>query len=285
MKIYLNVKRKTPYNRKLYTNYKINITNTDNENLRNIIKIYFKYSEYREQYPRDWLLEVGGKNISTGSSAILKGFQLRILKILKEEQIANKYIEDKDEYYKNVESTIALFPLYGYETIENGKTRNSWYKYLDVDYLNLVGVNNGYKINTTKNKIYLGLKLGNICETGYTYYTFNITDATTKDIDSIIKKFFRIGVKSPYKRNIWMLNVVTGLGEIYTKHKLFEHTKSEIHYFLDKYDVDHFFRYNWVKKYNNEDEIYAFDLKEYQDFKLPYAETLIRQRYQEDISL
>lgn len=282
MKINLNVKIKTPYNRNKYRNYRINITKYNNTDLRNILKAYFKYSELKEQYPREWYLEVDGKEIPNNIEALLKGFQLRIAKILKEESIPNKYVEEETEYYKNIENTIRLIPTSGFEDLDEDPSSDFWTKCLDINYLQLYG-NNAYKLNNTDSQIYLRLKVDNIWKTGYYYYTFNITNATTEDLDNIIKKFCRINVQAPYSINIWMLNVIAYLGDLSAKSDLIEYTKVEIQKFLEKYGVENSFEYGWTKTNGNEDDNYAFELDEYKNFNLPSAEVLIRDRYKTNL--
>lgn len=282
MKINLNVKIKTPYNRNKYRNYRINITKYNNTDLRNILKAYFKYSELKEQYPREWYLEVDGKEIPNNIEALLKGFQLRIVKILKEESIPNKYVEEETEYYKNIENTIRLIPTSGFEDLDEDPSSDFWTKCLDINYLQLYG-NNAYKLNNTDSQIYLRLKVDNIWKTGYYYYTFNITNATTEDLDNIIKKFCRINVQAPYSINIWMLNVIAYSGDLSAKSDLIEYTKVEIQKFLEKYGVENSFEYGWIKTNGNEDDNYAFELDEYKNFNLPSAEVLIRDRYKTNL--
>ena len=282
MKINLNVKIKTPYNRNKYRNYRINITKYNNTDLRNILKAYFKYSELKEQYPREWYLEVDGKEIPNNIEALLKGFQLRIVKILKEESIPNKYVEEETEYYKNIENTIRLIPTSGFEDLDEDPSSDFWTKCLDINYLQLYG-NNAYKLNNTDSQIYLRLKVDNIWKTGYYYYTFNITNVTTEDLDNIIKKFCRINVQAPYSINIWMLNVIAYSGDLSAKSDLIEYTKVEIQKFLEKYGVENSFEYGWTKTNGNEDDNYAFELDEYKNFNLPSAEVLIRDRYKTNL--
>ena len=280
MKINLNVKIKTPYNRNKYRNYRINITKYNNTDLRNILKAYFKYSELKEHYPREWHLEADGKNIPINIEALLKGFQLRVLKILKEENIPNKYVEEETEYYKTIENTIRLIQTSGFENLDEDPSSDFWTKCLDINYLQLYG-NNAYKINNTESQIYLRIKVDNIWKTGYYYYTFNITNATTEDLDNIIKKFFRIDVQALYSKNTWMLNIIDYSGDLSAKTALLEHTKAEIQKFLEKYGVENTFECSWPKPCHNVNEHYEFELDKYRNFNFPSEEVFIRNKYKE----